>query len=176
MSEIVTDSKDDNLLEYPLANLNKFTTICISRGNFKKFLESLNSFDVKGLQNALKKSFKLLCIALGWKIDENIDIYSTKTLLDIKKFESIYNYSIKKNLLKTKLNRNQILEKLNTILLEVLKEDTSKFKQGQLFLDMKKDKVDLLVSCGDGYLARFPMERLKIKDYLSIRYSEEELQ
>lgn len=176
MSELVTDSKDDNLLEYSLANLCKYTTICVSRGNFKKFLESINSFDVKGLQNALKRSFKLLCVALDWKIDENVDIYSTKTLLDIKKFENIYSYSIKKGLLKTNLDINQILEKLNTVLSVILKEDTSKFKQGQLFLDMKKDKVDLLVSCGDGYLARFPMERLKIKDYLSLRYSEEELQ
>lgn len=174
MLELVTDSKDNSTINYSLTNLKKFTSICISRGNFKKFLESTNSYDIETLQNILKKCFKELCVLLDWKIDENIDIYSAKTLLDVEKFEDIYNYSIENNLLKTDFSINQILDKLNSLLEQYIKNDTSKFRQGQLFLDMKKDKVDLLVSCGDGYLARFPMERLKIKDYLNLRYSEEE--
>lgn len=48
------------------------------------------------------------------------------------------------------------------------------FKKGMPFLDWKGDKVDLLISCGDGYVARFPMERIKIQDYIKYRYPEEQ--
>lgn len=47
------------------------------------------------------------------------------------------------------------------------------FLKGMPFLDLKGDKVDLLISCGDGYVARLPIERLKIQDYIKFRYSEE---
>lgn len=162
-----------NAINYSLSKLKKFTTICISRGNFKSFIESINSYDFETLQKIVATCFENLCKELNWKLPNNLDIYSNDTLLDFEKYKNFYKESIDNKSLITNLTSDQILEKLDEIVRDYIKNDTSNFRQGQIFLDMKKDKVDLLVSCGDGYLARFPMERLKIKDYINLRYAEE---
>lgn len=162
-----------NAINYSLSKLKKFTTICISRGNFKSFIESINSYDFETLQKIVATCFENLCKELNWKLPNNLDIYSNDTLLDFEKYKNFYKESITNKSLITNLTSDQILEKLDEIVRNYIKNDTSNFRQGQIFLDMKKDKVDLLVSCGDGYLARFPMERLKIKDYINFRYAEE---
>lgn len=162
-----------NTINYSSSKLKKFTTICVSRGNFKSFIESINSYDFETLQKITITCFENLCKDLNWKLPNDLDIYSENTLIDFEKYKNFYNESIANKTLITNLTSDQILEELDKLVKDYIKNDTSNFRQGQIFLDMKKDKVDLLVSCGDGYLARFPMERLKIKDYLNLRYTEE---
>lgn len=47
------------------------------------------------------------------------------------------------------------------------------FRPGSFFIDMKGSDADLLVSLGDMQIARLPMERYNIIDYIDMRYPEE---
>lgn len=43
------------------------------------------------------------------------------------------------------------------------------FPVGMPFVNMDGDKVDLIISCGDNYIARVPMERMTINKYLELK-------
>lgn len=43
------------------------------------------------------------------------------------------------------------------------------FSAGMPFINMDGDKVDLIISCGDNYIARVPMERMTIDKYLELK-------
>ena len=43
------------------------------------------------------------------------------------------------------------------------------FPAGMPFINMDGDKVDLIISCGDNYIARVPMERMTINKYLELK-------
>ena len=43
------------------------------------------------------------------------------------------------------------------------------FPAGMPFINMDGDKVDLLISCGDNYIARLPMERMTIDRYIDLK-------
>ena len=43
------------------------------------------------------------------------------------------------------------------------------FPAGMPFINMDGDKVDLIISCGDNYIARLPMERMTIDRYIDLK-------
>lgn len=43
------------------------------------------------------------------------------------------------------------------------------FPAGMPFINMDGDKVDLIISCGDNYIARVPMERMTIDKYINLK-------
>lgn len=49
---------------------------------------------------------------------------------------------------------------------------TNSFNPGEIFFDLKGSKIDLLISCGDNYIGRIPLERLSVQEYLNFRYPE----
>lgn len=52
--------------------------------------------------------------------------------------------------------------------------ETASFGAGEIFIDFKGSKVDLLVSCGNNLLGRIPLERFTIDEYINFRYPEGE--
>lgn len=152
------------------------TKIQFSRGNFSTFLSKAAS----NVDNPLPPT--VIANRAAEKLLRDFDIeakpedliYDSGTLkgeFDVNQVQTkIFSYVRMENL---DVDKFSLFEKFCSELDEECREINLKraFPAGMPFINMDGDKVDLIISCGDNYIARIPMERMTISKYLELKDS-----
>ena len=150
------------------------TKIQLSRGNFSTFLSKASS----SIENPLPPN--LIASRAAEKLLRDFDIevkpedliYDSGTLkgeFDVNQVQAkIFHYVRMENL---EVDKFSLFKKFCSELDEECREINLRraFPAGMPFINMDGDKVDLIISCGDNYIARIPMERMTINKYLELK-------
>ena len=150
------------------------TKIQLSRGNFSTFLSKASS----SIENPLPPN--LIASRAAEKLLRDFDIevkpedliYDSGTLkgeFDVNQVQAkIFRYVRMENL---EVDKFSLFKKFCSELDEECREINLRraFPAGMPFINMDGDKVDLIIGCGDNYIARVPMERMTISKYLELK-------
>ena len=145
------------------------TKIQFSRGNFSTFLSKAASSVDNPLPSTvianraaekLLKDFDILVQPDDLTYDEGCALKGDFDVNQVR--EKIRAFIRKENL---DWDLEEVFGKFCSELINVRRA----FPVGMPFVNMDGDKVDLLISCGDNYIARIPMERMTISKYLELK-------
>lgn len=150
------------------------TKIQFSRGNFSTFFSRAKS----NIDNPLppniiaSRAAEKLLKDFGIEAKPEDLIYDKGTLkgeFDVNQVRTqLHRYILRENL---EIDESSLFKKFCAELDEECHEINLKrnFPAGMPFVNMDGDKVDLIISCGDNYIARVPMERMTINKYLELK-------
>lgn len=151
------------------------TKIQFSRGNFSTFLSKAASSVDNPLPSTvianraaekLLKDFDILVQPDDLTYDEGCALKGDFDVNQVR--EKIRAFIRKENL---DWDLEEVFGKFCSELDEECREINVRraFPVGMPFVNMDGDKVDLLIRCGDNYIARIPMERMTISKYLELK-------
>ena len=153
------------------------TKIQFSRGNFSTFLSRLSS----NIDNPLPPNLIASRAAEKLLRDFGIEVRPEVLMYDDGPLKGEFDTNQLEFLIRTYVRRGNLLgvdvlelfKKFCAELDEECREINLKraFPAGMPFVNMDGDKVDLIISCGDNYIARIPMERMTINKYLELKDS-----
>lgn len=150
------------------------TKIQLSRGNFSTFFSRARS----NIDNPLPPNLIATRAAgklsrdFGIEVQPEDLIYDKGALkgdFDVNQIRTqLHRYVLKENL---EIDESTLFKKFCAELDEECHEINLKinFPAGMPFINMDGDKVDFIISCGDNYIARVPMERMTINKYLELK-------
>ena len=150
------------------------TKIQFTRGNFPTFISRARSNIDNPLPPNLiaSRAAEKLLKDFGIEIQPEDLIYDKGTLkgeFDVNQVRTqLHRYILRENL---EIDESPLFKKFCAELDEECHEINLKrnFPAGMPFINMDGDKVDLIISCGDNYIARVPMERMTINKYLELK-------
>lgn len=152
------------------------TKIQFSRGDFSTFFSRARS----NIDNPLPpnviatRAAGKLSKDFGIEVQPEDLIYDKGALkgdFDVNQIRTqLHRYILKENL---EIDESTLFKKFCAELDEECHEINLKinFPAGMPFISMDGDKVDWIISCGDNYIARVPMERMTINKYLELKDS-----
>lgn len=148
------------------------TTIQVARGKFSKFIENCKS----NIENPVPPELIATKAAELLIRDFNYEITSSELLIkdgpEKGEFDVFHFWEILNKVSKyCELNIDDLKKQYDQEINSYFQEYNVKrlFPAGTPFFNMDGDKVDLLVSCGDNYIARLPMERMTIDKYIDLK-------
>lgn len=148
------------------------TTIQVARGKFSKFIENCKS----NIENPVPPELIATKAAELLIRDFNYEITSSELLIKDGptkgEFDGFHFWEVLNKVSKyCELNIDELKKQYDQEINSYFQEYNVKrlFPAGTLFFNMDGDKVDLLVSCGDNYIARLPMERMTIDKYIDLK-------
>ena len=150
------------------------TDIQFHRGNFSTFISNAKSNIDSPLPSNLvaSRAAGKLLRDFGIEVQPEDLIYDRGTLkgqFDVNQVRAqLHRYIRKENL---EIDESTLFKEFCAGLDEECREINLKraFPSGIPFINMDGDKVDLIISCGDNYIARIPMERMTINKYLELK-------
>ena len=150
------------------------TDIQFHRGNFSTFISNAKSNIDNPLPSNLvaSRAAGKLLRDFGIEVQPENLIYDRGTLkdqFDVNQVRAqLHRYIRKENL---EIDESTLFKEFCAGLDEECREINLKraFPSGIPFINMDGDKVDLIISCGDNYIARIPMERMTINKYLELK-------
>lgn len=150
------------------------TDIQFHRGNFSTFISNAKSNIDNPLPSNLvaSRAAGKLLRDFGIEVQPEDLIYDRGTLkgqFDVNQVRAqLHRYIRKENL---EIDESTLFKEFCAGLDEECREINLKraFPSGIPFINMDGDKVDLIISCGDNYIARIPMERMTINKYLELK-------
>lgn len=150
------------------------TDIQFHRGNFSTFISNAKSNIDNPLPSNLvaSRAAGKLLRDFGIEVQPEDLIYDRGTLkgqFDVNQVRAqLHRYIRKENL---EIDESTLFKEFCAGLDEECREINLKraFPAGMPFINMDGDKVDLIISCGDNYIARIPMERMTINKYLELK-------
>lgn len=150
------------------------TKIQFTRGNFSTFISRARS----NIDNPLPPNIIISRAAEKLLKDFGIEVQPEDLIYD----KGIFKGEFDANQVRTQLHRYIIRENLEIDEFSLFKKFCAEldeecyeinlkrnFPAGMPFINMDGDKVDLIISCGDNYIARVPMERMTINKYLELK-------
>lgn len=148
------------------------TTIQVARGKFSKFIENCKS----NIENPVPPELIATKAAELLIRDFNYEITSSELLIKDGptkgEFDGFHFWEVLNKVSKyCELNIDELKKQYDQEINNYFQEYNVKrlFPAGTPFFNMDGDKVDLLVSCGDNYIARLPMERMTIDKYIDLK-------
>lgn len=150
------------------------TKIQFFRGNFSTFFSRARSNIDNPLPPNLiaSRATEKLLKDYGIEVQPEDLIYDKGTLkgeFDVNQVRTqLHRYILRENL---EIDESSLFKKFCAELDEECHEINLKrnFPAGMPFINMDGDKVDLIINCGDNYIARVPMERMTINKYLELK-------
>lgn len=152
------------------------TKIQFTRGNFSTFISRARS----NIDNPLPPNIIVSRAAEKLLKDFGIEVQPEDLIYD----KGIFKGEFDANRVRTQLHRYIHMENLEIDEFSLFKKFCAEldeecyeinlkrnFPAGMPFINMDGDKVDLIISCGDNYIARVPMERMTINKYLELKDS-----
>ena len=150
------------------------TKIQFSRGNFSTFISRARS----NIDNPLPPNIIASRAAEKLLKDFGIEVQPEVLIYDKGNLKGEFDV----NQVRTQLHRYVRMENLEIDEFSLFKKFCAEmddecheinlkrnFPAGMPFVNMDGDKVDLIISCGDNYIARVPMERMTIDKYLELK-------